>query len=225
MLGELTALGMVILIDLALAADNAVVVGMAAAGVEASRRKQVIFWGIAAAVVIRIVFALLTVQLLAIPYLRIVGAALLLWVCWKMWREITARDDHHAAEGGSAAPRKTFAQALLQVAIADVSMSLDNVLAVAGAAGGHTWVLVIGLVFSVALMGLAATFIAELLAKYPWISWIGLVVILYVALNMLFHGWADVACARPDELCRAYWEGGIPGAVGDFLRGGAAATP
>ncbi len=219
MLGELTALGQVILIDLVLAADNAVVVGMAAAGVEPARRKQVVFWGIAAAVVIRIIFALLTVQLLQVPYLKIAGALLLLWVCWKMWREIVAHSDQTETAEGGASQHKSFVQALIQVVVADVSMSLDNVLAVAGAAQDHTWVLVVGLVFSVALMGVAATFIAELLAKHRWIAWIGLVVILYVALNMLFHGWADVACEKADEVCRAYWEGGLLGA----LRGGSPA--
>ncbi|MDD2867130.1 TerC family protein [Neomegalonema sp.] len=213
MLGELTALGQVILIDLVLAADNAVVVGMAAAGVEPARRRQVVFWGIAAAVVIRIVFALLTVQLLQVSYLKIAGALLLLWVCWKMWREIVAHSDQTETAEGSAQKHKSFVQALLQVVVADVSMSLDNVLAVAGAAQDHTWVLVVGLVFSVALMGVAASFIADLLAKHRWIAWIGLVVILYVALNMLFHGWADVACAKADEVCRAYWEGGLLGVL------------
>lgn len=228
MFGELTALGQVILIDLVLAADNAVVVGMAAAGVEPSLRKRVIFWGIAAAVVIRICFALLTVQLLKIPFLMIFGAVLLLWVCWKMWREISAHGEQADVEAaGGKVEHKSFRAALIQVAVADVSMSLDNVLAVAGAAGDHTWVLVVGLIFSVALMGVAATFVAELLAKHKWIAWIGLVIILYVALNMLFHGWADVACDRgarteAAEACRAYWKAGIPGAVGEFIRGGGA---
>ncbi len=223
MLSELTALGQVILIDLVLAADNAVVVGMAAAGVDPAMRKKVIVWGIGAAVVIRILFALATVQLLKIPFLMILGALLLLWVCWKMWREIAAHEDHAAQGAGVAAPRKSFNQALVQVIVADVSMSLDNVLAVAGAAKEHTWVLVIGLIFSVALMGLAASFVADLLAKHKWIAWIGLLVILYVALNMLWHGWADVACrdltGEARDSCRAYWEAGIPGALADLVTG------
>ncbi len=207
MFGELAALGQVILIDLVLAADNAVVVGMAAAGVEPARRKQVVFWGIAAAVVIRIIFALLTVQLLQVPYLKIAGALLLLWVCWKMWRELREgghEQSHEATEAltdedldrdgdvAGNAPRKTFAQAAWQIVIADVSMSLDNVLAVAGAAHGHPTVLIIGLILSIALMGLAASFIAKLLNKHRWIAYVGLAIIVYVALKMMWEGWHQV---------------------------------
>ena len=194
----LIALLQVMAIDLVLAGDNAIVIGLAAAGLPADQRKKAILVGIIAATVLRICFALITSQLLAIGgILLIAGGLLLLWVCWKMYRElsISAAEEgeaHEALEGRddgvSNAPRKTFAQAAMQIVIADVSMSLDNVLAVAGAAMEHPTVLIIGLALSIALMGLAATFIARLLHKHRWIAWIGLIVILYVALKMLFEG-------------------------------------
>jgi YjbE family integral membrane protein len=204
---QLVALGQVILIDLVLAGDNAIVVGLAAAGVAQEQRRKVIFWGIAAAVVMRIVFAALTTQLLAIIGLTLAGGVLLLWVCWKMWRELrqqkaedTAAADVSAAmeEGGVAAPgprTKTVRQAIWQVAVADVSMSLDNVLAVAGAAGDHLWVLVVGLFLSVILMGVAATLIARLLARHHWIAYVGLAVIGYVAIDMIWRGATEVIAA------------------------------
>ena len=199
----MTALFQVIMIDLVLAGDNAIVIGLAASGLPRERRTKAILVGIAAATALRIVFALTTTQLLLIgPGLLIAGGLLLLWVCWKMWRElrITAAETHATEEaladadldasGGIAegAPRKTFAQAAWQIVIADVSMSLDNVLAVAGAALEHPYVLVFGLVLSIALMGVAATFIARLLQKHRWIAYVGLLIILYVALKMIYDG-------------------------------------
>jgi YjbE family integral membrane protein len=202
----LTALGQVILIDLVLAGDNAIVIGLAAAGLPADQRNKAILVGIIAATILRIAFAAVTVQLLAIVGLLLAGGILLLWVCWKMWRELrTPHELEHAgqeavanedldASGGIAdsAPRKTFGQAALQILIADVTMSLDNVLAVAGASREHPWVLVFGLALSIALMGLAATFIAKLLHKHRWIAYVGLAVILYVAGDMIWRGALEV---------------------------------
>lgn len=198
LLPELLALAQVVFIDLVLAGDNAIVVGMAAAGVAPDKRARVIFWGIAAAVVLRIFFALATTQLLDIIGLTFAGGILLLWVCWKMFREIRAQSAEDegagvvAGEDAASAPRKTVGAAVLQVVIADVSMSLDNVLAVAGAAREHLWVLVLGLVLSVALMGAAATVIARLLSRFHWIAYIGLAVILYVALEMIWRGGGQI---------------------------------
>ena len=197
----LSALMQVIVIDLVLAGDNAIVIGLAAAGLPQHQRVRVIFWGIVAATVMRIGFASVTVQLLQIIGLLLAGGLLLLWVCWKMWREL--RDNHDgealAARGvnadgtiASVTPRKTFGQAVWQIIIADLSMSLDNVLAVAGAAREHPWVLVFALVLSVALMGLAAGIIARLLQKHRWIAYAGLATILYVALDMIYRGGFEV---------------------------------
>jgi YjbE family integral membrane protein len=197
----LWALGQVIMIDLVLAGDNAVVIGLAASGLPKDQRNKAILVGILAATVLRIGFASITTQLLQVLGLILVGGILLLWVSWKMWREL--RDGHREEQGveavtgedinadgtiGAPPGRKTFAQAAWQIIIADVSMSLDNVLAVAGAAREHPGVLVIGLVLSIALMGLAASFIARLLQKYRWIAYVGLVIILYVALDMIYRG-------------------------------------
>ena len=202
------ALLQVITIDLVLAGDNAIVIGLAAAGLPKDQRNKAILVGIIAATVLRIIFATITVQLLAITGLLLAGGLLLLWVCWKMWRELRqghANEDQRAAEAlsgqdlnadGSVAgggPRKTFAQAAWQIVIADVSMSLDNVLAVAGAAREHPTVLVFGLVLSIALMGLAASFIARLLNRHRWVAFVGLAIILYVALDMVWRGWHEVA--------------------------------
>lgn len=195
----LIALGQVIMIDLVLAGDNAIVIGLAAAGLPKEQRMKVIALGIGAATVLRIIFALITTQLLAIVGILLAGGILLLYVCWKMYSElrmpvheeipdsIDEIADKAAAENPGA-PRKTFAQAAWQIVIADVSMSLDNVLAVAGAAQDHPEILVFGLILSIALMGVAATFIARLLSKHRWIAWVGLAVILYVALDMIYRG-------------------------------------
>lgn len=201
-----TALLQVIAIDLVLAGDNAIVIGLAAAGLPVEQRKKAILIGVIAATVLRIGFAIITVQLLAVLGLLLVGGILLLWVCWKMWRELRTshQDEHDATEALSDADldgdrtvagrtrRKTLAQAATQIVIADVSMSLDNVLAVAGAARDHLTVLIIGLVLSIALMGLAATFIAKLLHRYRWIAYVGLLIILYVALDMIYRGTVEV---------------------------------
>jgi YjbE family integral membrane protein len=198
---ELVALAGVLLIDIVLAGDNAIVVGMAAAGLAPEQRSRAILWGIGAATLMRIGFALVTTQLLAIIGLTLAGGILLLWVCWRMFRELwpgnaeAGREppDAHADDGAPGAPRKTLRQAVTQILVADVSMSLDNVLAVAGMAKDHVWVLVVGLGISVLLMGVAATLIARLLARFPWIAWVGLLVILYVALDMIWTGWTEVA--------------------------------
>ena len=197
----LSALLQVIMIDLVLAGDNAIVIGLAAAGLPKDQRGKAILIGIGAATVLRIVFALATTQLLAIVGLLLAGGVLLLWVCWKMWRELrhTAKEDHDAElalagadENGNGAPRKTFAQAAWQIVIADVSMSLDNVLAVAGAAREHPVILIFGLALSIALMGFAATFIAKLLNRHRWIAYVGLAIILYVAIDMIWRGAHEV---------------------------------
>ncbi len=202
----MTALLQVIMIDLVLAGDNAIVIGLAAAGLPKEQRARAILIGIIAATVLRIGFAAATTQLLQIVGLLLAGGILLLWVCWKMWRELrhsaaeetqgmealTEADlDQDGAVAGKA-PRKTFAQAAWQIVIADVSMSLDNVLAVAGAAREHPGVLVFGLALSIALMGIAASFIARVLQKYRWIAYVGLLVILYVSCEMIYRGAMEV---------------------------------
>lgn len=202
----LTTLLQVIMIDLVLAGDNAIVIGLAAAGLPKEQRNKAILLGIVAATVLRILFAAVTTQLLAIVGLLLAGGLLLLWVCWKMWHELrTSQHETHAAQealadadldasGGIAegAPRKTLRQAAIQIIIADISMSLDNVLAVAGAAREHPWVLVFGLALSIALMGLAASYIAGLLQRHRWIAYVGLAVILYVAGEMIYRGALEV---------------------------------
>jgi len=191
----LTALVQVILIDLVLAGDNAIVIGLAAAGLPKAQRAKAILIGVGAATVLRIVFAGLTTQLLEIVGLLLAGGILLLWVCWKMWRELRSSSGHDVAvsEGeAEGAPTKTLAQATWQIIVADVSMSLDNVLAVAGAAREHPVVLIFGLVLSIALMGIAASFIAKLLQKHRWIAYVGLAVILYVAGEMIYRGTIEV---------------------------------
>ncbi len=215
----LSALLQVIMIDLVLAGDNAIVIGLAAAGLPKDQRAKAILMGIAAATALRIVFALTTTQLLLLgPGLLVAGGLLLLWVCWKMWRELrhTAAEDRAAeealagrdldADGSIAAgvPRKTFAQAAWQIVIADVSMSLDNVLAVAGAALEHPIVLIFGLILSIALMGVAASFIARLLQRHRWIAYVGLLIILYVALEMIWHGAHDLY-GEPAEALLSGW--------------------
>ncbi len=203
------ALLQVITIDLVLAGDNAIVIGLAAAGLPRDQRNKAILIGIGVATVMRIGFALITTQLLAITGLLLAGGILLLWVSWKMWRELRegAGHDHIVAHEALAdasvsiadrpadKKRKTLGQAVMQIVIADVSMSLDNVLAVAGAARHHLDVLVIGLGLSIALMGLASTWIARLINRFRWIAWIGLLIILFVALRMIWEGWHEVAVA------------------------------
>jgi YjbE family integral membrane protein len=192
----LSALLQVVLIDITLAGDNAIVVGMAAAGLPKSQRGKAILLGILAATVLRILFALVTVQLLAIIGLTLAGGFLLLWVAWKMFREAT--DKSHCAVGGCPdAPTKTMTQALLQIVVADISMSLDNVLAVAGTARDHLWVLVAGLTLSVGLMGAASQLVARMIGRYPWIVWIGLGIITYVAASMIWQGWHEVRPYMP----------------------------
>jgi len=188
--GGLFALAQVLMIDVVLAGDNAVVIGLAAARVPAQMRKKVIFWGLIAAVVLRIALAAVAVQLLAIIGLTLAGGILLLWVCWRMWRDIAGDKDHIAPQIENTASAR---RAIIQILVADLSMSLDNVLAVAGAARDHLDVLIIGLLMSVGLMGAAANFIARLLERYRWIAYIGLAIVVYVALSMIYHGWAEVA--------------------------------
>ena len=198
---QLTALVSVVLIDIVLAGDNAVVVGTAAAGLPAQQQRRVIMIGVALALVARVLFALIAVQLLAIIGLLLAGGLLLLWVAWKIWREL-----HHGGHEGDAAALagnpdgaagvakapKSMGSAITQVAVADISMSLDNVLAVAGAAREHPVILVFGLALSIALMGFAASFIARLLQRHHWIAYVGLAIILYVAIEMCYKGWLEI---------------------------------
>lgn len=190
----LAAFGQVVLIDIMLAADNAIVVGALAAGLPPASRRKVIAIGVIAALVLRIAFALLVTQLMQLVGLVFAGGLLLVWVAWKMWRELRSGGAAEDAQGiaGNAAP-KGFAQAAWAVAIADVSMSLDNVLAVAGAARDHPGILVIGLVLSVALMGIAANLLARVIERYRAIAYVGLLVILYVAGKMIYEGFIDPA--------------------------------
>ncbi|WP_165184494.1 TerC family protein [Caulobacter soli] len=188
---SLAAFAQVLMIDLVLAGDNAVAVGLAAGGLPTEQRRKVIVCGLAAAVVLRIGFALVTTWLLGVVGLLLAGGLLLLWVCWKMWRDLRAAEANEA--GHVAGPAKTFGSAFLQVLVADVSMSLDNVLAVAGAAREHPGVLVAGLLLSIILMGLAANAIAALLRRYRWIGYAGLAIVLYVAGHMIWQGYRDVA--------------------------------
>ncbi len=192
------ALGQVLAIDIVLAGDNAIVVGALAAGLPEAQRKKVILIGVAAALVLRIGFALMVSQLLGIVGLVLAGGLLLLWVAWRMYRELRLQPVNPGSaevigdEHAGLAPAKSFAAAAWAVALADVSMSLDNVLAVAGAARDHPQILIIGLILAVALMGVAANFIAKYIERYRWIAWIGLVVIVYVAGKMIWDGWHDV---------------------------------
>ena len=231
--GPLMAFFQVILIDLTLAGDNAVAVGLAAAGLPPKDRRRAIVLGLAGAVVMLIGFALVAVQLLNVIGLLLAGGILLLWVVWKMWRDLRDHDGTAEGEvaledatgvgvtdgdrlGAAAAPlkRKTLMQALIQILLADLSMSLDNVLAVAGAAREHPQVLIFGLLLSITLMGVAASYIAKLLARFPAIAWIGLLIILYVALEMMWRGSLEVACTYvPPAVCGK----GLIAAVADLL--------
>ncbi len=202
----LAVFAQVVMIDLVLAGDNAVVIGLAAAGLPKEQRAKAVLIGIIAATVLRIAFAGVAIQLLEIVGLLLAGGILLLWVCWKMWRELRTshKEEQDAREAlaeadldadgtvAGAAPRKTFAQAAWQILVADVSMSLDNVLAVAGAARDHPWVLIFGLGLSIVLMGVAANFIAGLLNKHRWIAYVGLAIVLYVAGDMIWRGFVEV---------------------------------
>jgi YjbE family integral membrane protein len=197
-LNQASALLSVVIIDIVLAGDNAIVVAMAAAGLPPAHRRRVIILGIAAATVLRILFASVTVQLLEIIGLTLAGGILLLWVAWKMYRELReprGADDPASALGKLRPPRrqKTMGQAMLQIVLADLSMSLDNVIAVAGVAHQSApWILIVGLVLSVALMGVASTFIARLLERFFWIAWVGLGIIAFVALRMIWDGSAQI---------------------------------
>jgi YjbE family integral membrane protein len=187
--GELAALAQVLMIDLVLAGDNAVAVGLSAAGLDPRHRRRAILWGLGAAVVLRIGLAVAATQLLGVVGLTLAGGFLLLWVCWKMWRDLRAANHHDATAGAPAGkPAKSFGAALVQILIADLSMSLDNVLAVAGAARDHPAILVFGLLMSIALMGFAANIIARFLHKARWIGYVGLAVVIYVALHMVWEG-------------------------------------
>lgn len=211
---QVSAFFQVVFIDIVMAGDNAVAVGLAAAGLAASDRKKAILYGLIAAVIMRIGFVLVTAQLLTVVGLLLAGGLLLLWVAWKMWRELREPDTHaqeHAeavledatgadingnpTTGGATAPapkRKSFKAAVVQILIADLSMSLDNVLAVAGASHAHPEIMVFGLILAIALMGVASHFIAKVLHKYRWIGFFGLAVVLYVALNMIWEGHRDI---------------------------------
>ena len=189
----------ILVIDIVLAGDNAIVVGALAAGLPNEQRRKVIVIGVAAALVLRIAFALITTQLLQIVGLILAGGLLLLWVAWKMWRELrhagqsSGSPEVHGDEHSGLRPAASFASAAWGVALADVSMSLDNVLAVAGAAKDHPHILVFGLVLSVILMGVAANVIAKYIERYRWIAYVGLAVIVWVAGKMIWEGWHDVA--------------------------------
>lgn len=198
---NIVALLNITMIDLVLAGDNAIVVGLAASRVAPEMRAKVIFWGISAAVILRILFAAITVQLLAIIGLTLAGGILLLWVCWKMYRQMTSGDDHTTVTAATPGKELDFWPAVGLITLADVSMSLDNVLAVAGASKGSTLVLVIGLAVAIVLMAIASHFIAGLLVKHPWITWIGLLIILWVALSMIYEGSHEVTCKAFDFGC------------------------
>ena len=197
---EMVELVEVVFVNLVLSADNAIVVGIAVAGLPARNRLRVMAIGIAGATLLRIVFAVFTAELLGVVGLTFAGGLLLLWICWKLWRELRSgrliephQQPHEVAvydpdAPATAAPPKTMRQAMMQIVVADVSMSLDNVLAVAGVAREHWWVLVVGLALSVGFMGLAAAVIARLLGRFHWIAYVGLAVIFYVALRMIFDG-------------------------------------
>jgi len=197
----LVALLQVILIDLVLAGDNAVFIGMSAARVPPDQRRKVIFWGLAAAVVIRVILAMLTATLMAIIGLVFAGGILLLWVSWRLYREFNQTSEEEAgafALRGKVHPETAhlstqgIRKAVMQIVVADLSMSLDNVLGVAGAARDHVWVLAIGLMLSIGLMGIAAAMVANLLQRHPWINYAGLIIIVYVALRMIWDGGADI---------------------------------
>ena len=190
--GALFALAQVVAIDVTLAGDNAIVVGLAVAGLPKHQRTRAIAAGVLAAALIRIALSVVAVQLLAVIGLTLAGGFLLLWVCWKMFRELRLGAVHAA---GAAKPHKTLTQAIVQITMADLSMSLDNVLAVAGAAHEHIWVMVLGLVLSVVLMGTAASLLARLLSRHRWVAWLGLAIVAFVSVPMIWDGGLQVAPA------------------------------
>ncbi|MFO1073559.1 MAG: YjbE family putative metal transport protein [Geminicoccaceae bacterium] len=193
LLAQLTALVSVVLIDVVLAGDNAVVVGTAAAGLPPAQQRRVIVIGAGLALIARVAFALVAVQLLQIIGLVLAGGLLLLWVAWKIWRELRQGGGHGTGADAASAPAKSMGSAILQVAIADISMSLDNVLAVAGAAREHPYIMIFGLLFSIALMALAAQLIARLIDRHRWIAYVGLGIVLAVAGKMIWEGAFEVA--------------------------------
>jgi YjbE family integral membrane protein len=201
MLEHIIDLGSIIIADIVLSGDNALIIGMAAAGLAPELRKKAILFGMVVAAVLRIVFAIIATKLLGVPGLLLVGALLLYWVCWRLYTEIKVHTDEQALHemeladdpeaGYTGKPRRTLGQALFAITIADISMSLDNVLAVAAIADGDTGKLIFGLALAIVLMAVAATFIMKLLVRYPWISWLGLFVLIYVATEMLYRGIFD----------------------------------
>ena len=202
MLDTVVGFGQIIIADLILSGDNALVIGMAAAGLPTEQRKKAIFYGMVIAAVLRIVFALIATYLLGVKGLLFFGSVLLFWVCWSLFKEIRSGSHSDVAISSdgtidslsdSNVPQKTMFAALLSITIADITMSLDNVLAVAGIANGDTQMLVFGLGLAIVLMAFAATLIMKLLAKYPWISWLGLVVLVYVAGEMMYRGFYDIS--------------------------------
>ncbi len=190
MRAELEALFQVVLIDITLAGDNAVVVGLAVQGLPARQRRVAILIGIAAATLLRVALSAVAISLLAVLGLTLAGGILLLWVCWKMFRELREAAD---ADGATLAAPRSLRRAVVSIVLADLSMSLDNVLAVAGAAREHVWVMVAGLGLSIVLMGVAADFLAQVLHRVRWIAWLGLAVVVYVAVGMVISGWPEVA--------------------------------
>ena len=200
-LGWLVPLAQVVLIDVTLAGDNAVVVGLAVARLPERDRLRAIAVGVGAAAVIRMALSVVAVKLLAVIGLTLAGGLLLLWVCWKMFRELRHAQAQAPGEGGV----KSFRQAIVQIAVADLSMSLDNVLAVAGAARAHLWVMVAGLALSVVLMGVAANFLAGLLQRHRWIAWLGLAIVAYVAVRMVWDGWHQVEPYLDGQKSVGWW--------------------
>jgi YjbE family integral membrane protein len=188
---ELIAIAEVVLIDVTLAADNAVIVGLAASRVGPEQRAKAVFWGIAGAVLLRLAFASVTTRIISIIGLRIAGGLLLLWVCWKMFREFRAIPVSDASTPPSTSPAG-LGSAVMRMIVADLSVSLDNVLAVAGAARDSAVVLAFGLAVSVTLMAIASTLVAKLLSRFPWIAWIGLLIVIYVALEMIWRGFVEI---------------------------------
>ena len=199
MLETVMAYGQIIIADLILSGDNALIIGMAAAGLAPEQRKRAILYGMVIAAVLRIIFAVIATTLLSIPGILFIGSLLLFWVCWRLFQDIqsTNNDQPHSdtsamSNTNAAVPEKTMAAALISITIADVSMSLDNVLAVAAIADGDRQILIFGLGLAIILMAFAATIIMKLLTKFPWISWLGLIVLLYVAGEMLYRGFFDI---------------------------------